>query len=482
MAGFRSYGAYVPLHRIDRAEFNRAWGGFPLPGERSVASYDEDSMTMAVEAAIDCLRGFDAKSVDGLYFATTTSPYKERLCASIIAAALDMRSDIRVMDTTGTLRAGTIAIGAALDAVNAGGADSVLVVVADCRMGAPAGTLEQALGDGAAALLVVRDGAAVEVRDSYSISDDFSGMWRADQDQFVRSWEDRMAHDVGYSAVLPRAMIGVMEKCGLSSDDVSKVVYDSPTDMRRHLRIAGELKIPPAKVQDSMFLTVGNTGSALASMMLVAALEEAKAGDTILFASHGNGADAFVLDVTPAIEAVGQRRAIARHLESKRMVKNYETYLRWRDLVTLEAAQRPPKPPTSLAALWRSGKDILCLYGVRCLNCGTPQYSTPTVFGGGNPTRVCVSCRAKDQFEPYCFADKKGTICTFTLDHLAASPDPPAAVSVIDFEGGGRAVFEMTDRDPDRITVGMPLEMTFRKLYTDRGIHNYYWKTRPVRC
>jgi len=292
-----------------------------------------------------------------------------------------------------------------------------------------------------------------------------------------------MVLDEGYSRVLPHAIAGLMEKSNLTAKDFAKAVYDAPTDVRRHARVATQLGFEPSQVQDPMFMTVGNTGAALATMMLVAALEEAKPGDRILFASYGNGADTFVLEVTQAIEKLAERRGIRKHLESKRMVRNYQTYLRWRGLLTLEAARRPEQAPTSISGLWRHRREILALYGARCTSCGTPQYNNPGGFGH-TPARVCVVCQAKDQFEPYRFADKKAEVFTFTQDNLTAHADPPATVAVVDFEGGGRAEFEMTDRDPDQVEVGMPAEMTFRKLYHDpaRGIHNYYWKTRPIRC
>ena len=87
MIGITSYGAYIPWHRIDRQLFQQAWGGFAMPGERSVAYCDEDSVTMAVEAAMDCLSDLDSRAVDGLIFATTTSPYKEKLCSASMALA-----------------------------------------------------------------------------------------------------------------------------------------------------------------------------------------------------------------------------------------------------------------------------------------------------------------------------------------------------------------------------------------------------------
>ena len=481
MVGITSYGAYIPYYRISREEFYKAWGGFPIPGEKAVSSYDEDSVTMAWEASADCLRGTDPKKVGGLFLATTTSPYKEKQCSTIIATALDMGSAIRTADFANSLRGGTIAIASALDAINAGTAKSIMVAAADTRMPAPGGFFEGVYGDGAAALLLGKDDVIASIEGSYSISDEFSGEWRADGDTFVRSWEDRMALDEGYSAILPEAMSGLMNKYNLTAKDLAKVVISSPIDIRRHGRAATSLGFDAAQVQEPFFMTVGNTGTALAMMMLVAALEEAKPGDKILFANYGNGADAFLIEVTKAIEKARDRRGIRGHLASKRMLTNYATYLRWRNLVTVERARRPEIPFTSLAALKRSRKEVLGLYGKKCKRCGTPQYQPPFGVGGMTPTRVCVICQAKDEFEDYRFADKKATLFTFSLDQLADVVDSPGTAVFVDFEGGGRGWFDLTDRDPEQVKVGMPVEMTFRQMYFDRGIHNYYWKARPVR-
>jgi uncharacterized OB-fold protein len=90
-------------------------------------------------------------------------------------------------------------------------------------------------------------------------------------------------------------------------------------------------------------------------------------------------------------------------------------------------------------------------------------------------------CQAQDDFDDYCFARKKGTVFSYTQDRLAAVVDPPASVVLVDFEGGGRAFFDLTDRDPDELRVGMPVEMTFRKVHFDRGLSNYFWKAKPAR-
>jgi len=482
MVGIVSYGAYIPWHRLDRQEFLKAWGGFAIPGERSVAYFDEDSVTMAVEAAVDCMKGKDSKKVDGLYFATTTSPYKEKQCSALIAMPLDLRRDIRTADVTTSLRAGTTAVSMAVDSIKAGNCGEVLVAVSDMRLAAPGGMTEQSLGDGAAALLLGKDDVIAEIKDSYCISDELAATWRAHNDTFVRSWEDRMTMDEGYSKIVPEVINGLMKKCGLEPKDFAKVVFDPPGDARRHGKVSAALGFTPEQMQDpfGFFMNIGMTGCAMSPMMLVAALEDAKPGDKILFAGHGNGAEAFLLEVTDAIKKLGPRRGMRHHLLSKKMMDNYQSLLRWREIVPIEAARRPDKQHIRLSAVWRERKTILSLYGVKCSKCGTPQFDNGAM--STSPIRVCAQCQSQDDFEDYCFAGRKAKIFSYTHDQLAPVDDPPASVVLVEFEGGGRAFFDLTDRVPEEIQVGTEVEMTFRKLQFDRGLTNYFWKARPVRA
>lgn len=481
MAGITSYGAYIPWHRLSKQLMARTWNGFGAPGERAVAYFDEDAITMAVAAGQDCLAGVDEKKVEGLFLATTTSPYKEKLGAALVAMPLDLKREIRTADVTGSLRAGASALAMALDAVNAGSAGSVLVAAADMRLGAPNGAIEQQVGDGAAALLIGTENVIAEVAAMHSISDELAGSWRAESDTYVRSWEDRMTLDSGWSVEMPAVMTGLMKKCGLGPDKFAKVVMDLPSDGRRPPAAAATAGFQPAQVQDPgpIMSGVGLTGCALAPMMLVAALESAQPGDRIMFACGHNGADAFVLQVTDNIARLPQRRGFRGHLASKQSMGNYMDYLRWREIVPQEAGKRPEKQHIKLSAIWRERKQLLGLHGVKCRKCGTPQYDNGSLMT--TPIRVCMKCQARDDFEDYPFRDRKATVFSFTQDNLAAVVDPPASVVVIDFEGGGRGIFDLTDRDPQKVEIGMPVEMTFRKLQFDRGLTNYFWKCRPPR-
>jgi len=459
MAGITSYGAYIPRYRLGQE--TAGWG---LPVEKPVCNFDEDSLTMAVAAGMDCIEGLDRGAVDGLFFATTTSPYIEKQGASIIAAAIDLGRNIVTNDVTNSLRAGTLAMRSALDAIAAGSARQVMVTGADCRMGAPGTELDQASGDGAGALLFGDNGVIANVVGSYSVSDEMLDMWRAEGDMNVRTWEDRFVLETGYLKILPEAVSGLMNELNITPKDISKAAYYGPNP-RRHGEVARRLGLDPqTQVQNPLFGQMGNTGTAYPIMLLIAALEEAKAGDRILVASYGDGADAYLLEVTKEIEKFGPKRGIRGNLEAKRIRK--AVGIRGAAMRGLDGG------PPSISARWRERESIDRLHGAKCLSCGLVQYP---------PQRVCTKCHTKDQWETVRLSDKKGKIFTFSLDYLVPGVDRPLAITVIDFDGGGRGLFMMTDREIEDVKCEAAVEMSFRKLRSSGGVHNYYWKSVPAR-
>ena len=468
MAGIAAYGAYVPRYRLGAQT-----AGWNSRVERAVANFDEDSVTMAVAAGIDCLTGRDRDAIDGVIFASTTAPYAEKQCAAIVAAALDLRHDIFATDVSNVLRAGTNAIKAALDAVAAGSAGEVLVVVSDSRQGSPRGETERASGDGAAAFVIAADGVMAESAGSHSITDNMLDMWRSTGDSFVRTWEDRFATEEGIERIVPEALDGYCERVGITPADVSKVSLYAP-DARRHARLARQLGFSEEQTESSMFGSVGNTGAAFVPMLLAAALEQAGPDAVLLAISYGDGSDVLGFRTTAEI-AAAQRPAmgVSGWVESMQPMANYETYAKWREVWTLDDASRRPSPASpSVSALWREGDKNVRLYGARCRVCGYVQYPAQ---------RVCVECRAVDQGEPVRLSDKAGELFTYSMDYIAGAVDTPLVVAVVDFEGGGRVLCMMTDRELDEVRVGMPVEMSFRKLRVVNGIHNYYWKAIPRR-
>ncbi len=463
MAGVLSYGAYIPLRRLGSGT-----QGWSATGEKSVANWDEDSLTMAVAAAIDCLGDIDRKIVDGLYFATTTPPYGEKLAATTAAWATNLRTDILTADITDSLRAGTTALRMAADTVKAGTAKSLLVTASDLRTGS--GNMNNNLGDGAAALLIGEGDVIATIEASYSLNNELLDVWRASTAKNVRSWEDRFVFDQGYLKVVPQAVNSFLKKTGISLNDINKAVLYGP-DSRRHRQLAGILGLKPEQVQDPLFDKLGNTGTAFSLMMLVAALEDARPGDNILLVSYGDGADLLLLKVTDKIKDIKEKWGINRSLDSKIILASIGEYNAYREFASSDTEGFGG---ASASVIARERDAIYRLQGVKCLNCGTVQYP---------PQRICTSCHTKDNFEPYGLSDKKGKVFTFTMKYGGDIPPfaRPGVDTMVDFEGGGRALFGMTDMIADEVKVGMDVEMSFRTLGSGGGIRNYFWRGMPSR-
>jgi len=471
MAGIRSFGAYVPMLRLPFAAIagggRKASGG---GGEKAVAYFDEDAVTMAVAAATDCLRGIDRASVDGLLFASTSYPYKEKQGASVVAKALDLRRDVHTADLGGSLRAGTTAVRAALDAVKAGSARNVLVVASDCRLAAPRSPLERNVGDGAAALLISAEAVAAEIEQQHAISDEIIDVWRLDSEPFVHTWEDRFVVEHGYRATLVEAVKGLFAKLGRTAKDFSKAALYGP-DARSHAGAARALGFDAARVQDALFGKLGNTGVAFAPMLLVAALENARPGDTIVAASYGDGADALAVRVTDAHKGLSDRRGIRWHLERRAELGDYDKFLRFRHL---EASEHDRRGGSGVSATihYRDRNEDISFHAQRCRSCGQEQFPFQ---------RVCFRCFTRDNFDEVRLSDRTGKVLSHTFDFFAGSPDPPLIVTMIEAEGGARLYLQLTDASPKEIKLDLPVEFTFRKIHEYGGTPNYFWKCTPVR-
>ncbi|MFC1474546.1 hypothetical protein ACFLQK_00745 [bacterium] len=468
MAGIVSYGAYIPVFRLERKLMGKMWQMPSMPGERSVANMDEDSITMAVEAGLDCLKGVDPKTVDGLYFATTTAPYSERQCAAVIADALDLGKEIIAADFTGSLRSATMALRAACDAVKSGSAKNVLVVAADRRMAEPENMMEQTLGDAAAAILIGRDNTVADIAGMFTITDDCSGAWRRDSDEYVRVFEGKVDGIYGYMGNMSTAVKGVLEETGTDAEGIDLAVFPAP-DARSNVGLGKKLGLGKEKIQDGLFMSVGHTGAPHMLLMLAAAFESVGGGKTVLCANFGDGADSLLLKTTGAIKKLAPRRGVKLNLEQKRMLPGYGQYLQFRKVIDKERFV----PNSSPVIYWRDRDRVVKMKGVKCGECGAVQYP---------PTVVCAICGKKAEFESLALA-RTGKIHTFILDHLVGGnyltvPIPKCSISLDD---GSRVFLDMTDCEPKEVCVEMAVELTFRLLHEGAKFENYYWKCRPPR-
>ena len=474
MVGICSYGAYVPLYRLAREEMGKLMGTGGA-GERSVAGADEDALTMAVDAVLDCTAGIDRETIDGLYLATTSSPFAEKQLAAVVASALDFNGSAITADITASLRAGISALMMAADTIKAGSAKKVMVAASDMRLGWPTSPQEANIGDGAVALLLGDTDVIATIEGCYTETSDFTDLWRPATDKFVHNWSDRFALSEGYQPMMRKAISNAMKKFGITPEDVTKLVYSGP-DARAHGSIAGALKFDAkTQVQYSLFNEMGNTGTAFPLMLLVAALEQAKAGDTLLVAGYGDGVDVILLKVTDAIEKARDRHGVLGYLQSKKMLPSHLKLLRLRHLFHVEPSRFTPIV-LSLAQGWRERDSMFKLHASKCNQCGWTDFPI---------RRICPNCFSKDDYSQVKLVGQKVTVYSFSADTVAIIPevtDPPLGRAMIDFECDVRMELEMTDYgDIQEMKVGQPMEMTFRKLERQGDVAAYGWKCKPVR-
>ena len=465
MAGIVSYGTCVPTYRLPRDLIGQEWGTPSLGGERAIANYDEDSLTLAVNASVDALGGRDPQQLAGVFFASTTSPYREKQAAVTVATVLDAKSEIRTMDFTDTLRAGTSALLTALDLVQVG--QQLLVCSGDSRIGEPDTQQEQNYGDAGAAILVGTENVLAEVVGTYTISQEFLGTWRTGEQDYLRSFPGGFENKFGYNRFVASAVKGVLDKCNLTAQDITNAAIAGPSQRAMQGALRGLGLDVKSQVQDTFWNTIGDSGTAQPLVLLAAVLERSKPGDLILVAGYGDGGDAAIFRVTDAIADYQLVRSVYSQIEVKRTMSSYGKYARFRKLMKKDYSTEDQSTPV---VLLRDKNEIFPLHGGKCPSCGMVQFPIH---------RICVECGHRDGLEEVKLT-RTGKLFTFTHDYLTETPDPPTTHAVIDLDGGGRVFVQMTDCESDRVAIGMSLELTFRKYHEGFGIKNYFWKARPI--
>lgn len=425
--------AYIPLHRIQWAS----------GATRAVASYDEDTTTLGVEAGRLALHGRDHQEIERLLFATTAPAYVDKNNASAVHAALGLPPAVTAVDSGGALRSG---VGSLLTALQGG--PPTLVVAADMRNGRPGSDDERFGGDASAAVVVGDgDGVVAEFLGSASTTVELMDRWRLAGETTSHAWEDRFGESA-YLGVVGEVVDAALARAGVSHDEVRPLVSGA------HARAVASVRKTLSANRDGdgdgeLTARTGHCGAAHGQLLLVSALEQAEPGQVFALVSLADGVDVLVFRTTSAITAMRPALSLRTQLDSPGQDVTYEKFLSWRGFVTREPPRRPDP----------------------ALPAGPPAYRHRhwkfELATGSEPRRRMSTVH--------------GTVATYTTDHLAHSPSPPTIVAVVDLDGGERRVTELTDVHPDAVSVGDRVEMTFRRLYTVNGIHNYFWKARPER-
>ncbi len=484
MTGIVSFGGYIPRLRLQRKAVATANAWFApnlvgaAKGERSMANWDEDPITMAVEAGRDCLPGADPlkgrSHIDAVFFASTTAPFADRQNAGVIAAALSLPETVSATDIGGSQRAATSALIAALNAVKAGASKRALVLTGEKRKAKAASSQELSYGDGAAAVEIGGENVIARLLGSGSVTVDFVDHFRSEGEDYDYGWEERWIRDEGYSKIVPRAVKQALANAGVEAGAIDHFVMACPF-AKLDATIAKGLGIAPEKVRDNLASTVGDCGAAQPLIMLVNALENAKPGEKILIAAFGQGCDALVFEATDALAKLAPRSGVSGSIARRKEETNYMKFLGFNGMIDLEKGMRAEKDnKTALSTAYRRRDMLFGLTGGKCSKCGTAQFPR---------NRICVNpnCGAVDTQEPYCFAELPGKILSWSADFLTYSMDPPQHYGMVTFEDGGRFLTDFTDVDRGAFDSGTGVRMVFRIKEFDerRGFRRYFWKAVP---
>lgn len=481
MIGITGYGGYVPRLRLSRkAVFDaNAWFAPQFAGKargtRAMANWDEDSITMAVAAARDCLGpGEDRSHVGALYLASSTLPFAERLNAGVVREALRLPRTIEAVDQTGSQRAALSALGIAVAQARSSGCNA-LVLAADNRKTRAASAAELDEGDGAAALLIGGGNVLAEYLGSGSVCVDFVDHFRLAGEEIDYAWEERWIRDEGIAKLVPEAIRAALQDSGVAAAQVDHFVFPS-VFQKMDAQLAKACDIRPEAVADNLAGAVGDTGVAHPLLMLAHVLETAQPGRVILLAQFGSGAQAFVFRVTDAIRSFRPKVGVAGWLARGVPETSYTKFLFFKRLLELERGMRGEQDKkTALTTLYRHREAILGLVAGRCRKTGNVHFP---------PSRFSYTPGAPelDTQEPYCLAERQAEVLSWSAETLSSYKAPPHHYGQIDFDGGGRILMEFTDVARGEVDSGTRMEMVFRIKDVDelRGFNRYFWKATPV--
>jgi 3-hydroxy-3-methylglutaryl CoA synthase len=474
--GITGFGAYIPRLRIDRSHIAaaHAWMAPTLKnaarGSRAFCSWDEDAITMAVEAGRDCLRHIQRDSMRTLSLASTTLPFADLQNSAIVAGALQMNNDIESLDIGHSQRAGTSGLIQALQKQS-----PALFIAADNPQGKPASIQELSYGAGAVAFTVGTQGVLAECLGTATVTENFADHFRTEGEKYGYFWEERWVRDEGILKLVPQAVTAALAKAGTDISQVAHLVI--PPILAGAAKVTARKLGFEGKLADDLAQDCGYAGTAHTPLMLANTLEQAAPGELILVVGFGQGADAIVLRATEQLAEHRVGRGVAGSLADRLPTDSYLRMLSFQGGIDLEWGMRAEKSgKTILSQQHRTSEQTEGFNAGRCGSCQTVQFPQ---------LQYCVNteCRAPASgFEQLSLVDQPCQVFTYTSDWLSYHPAPPLHVGFIQFDNGARLLMEMVDIAEGDIDVGTPMRHVFRVKDIDRqqGYRRYFWKATPI--
>lgn len=462
-----SIGGYLPLLRLDRAATARelGWTGLSLPrrGMRTVAGWDEDALTMAVEAARE-LAGDGTPSA--LRFASTSAYFTDRAQSAIMTDALALPADIRTTDIANSRRAATSAL---LDALLAGRDE--IVAASEKRDTQPGNASQLGFGDGAAAVRTSRSGDGARLIGHASLTHDFVDRYASRDHTTSYAYEERFVRDIAISELLLPAVEAACQSAGIDPGEIAHSAVAEPV-RGCWASAARKIGMPADNHCATLEESAGDLGAAHALFALGLAFAAAKTGEHVLLIGFGSGVDALIFRMDGDVEgAAGMAEAIA---EGERLTQ-ITRFLSLTGAINIDWGMRAEFLQKAQATvLERVGRDTIGFIGGRDSQ-GNVQFPKSAI-----PVNPAVS--GSEPLEDVRLADDQARIISVTADRLNFTPDPPFDFGLVQFDNGARVLMEMVDRPADGFTVGQPVRMRIRIKSMNRalGFRTYFWKAAPL--
>jgi hydroxymethylglutaryl-CoA synthase len=344
-SGIVSYGAYIPRYRIKIEEIAKVWGDNPnsiidglMVYEKSVPDMDEDTITIAVEAARNAVNraNVNPEKIGAVFTGSESHPYAVKPTSTIVAEAIGATPNLTAADFEFACKAGTAAIQACVGMTESDMIDLGLAIGADVSQGAPGDALEYTAAAGGVAYIIGKENIVAKIESTYSFTTDTPDFWRREGQPYPEHG-GRFTGEPGYFKHVTSAASGLMERLGTKPSDYNYAVFHQPngkfpTRVAKMLGFSGE-QIKPGLVVSRL----GNTYSGSCMMGLAAILDIAKPGDRIFMTAFGSGAgsDAFSLSVTDRIDEIRNGAPSVEELLANPIYINYATYAKHKGKIKL---------------------------------------------------------------------------------------------------------------------------------------------------
>lgn len=464
-ANLTGMGCYLPFLRLERKAAARelGWSGLGMPrsGWRSVASWDEDPLTMAVEAA----RNIVVTPPAALRFVSTSAYFTDRPQSAIALDALALPRSVRTSDGANSRRAATTAL---LDALLAGSDE--IVTAAEKRDTQPGSAFQLSFGDGAAAVRTGSHGGA-RLAAHASLTHDFVDRYTSRDHPTPYAYEERFVREVYVAEMIEPAVRAACASAGIEPAQVQHVACPDPVS-GCWAAAARRLKCTAVNHHDAVVEKAGDLGAAAPLFALGLALNTAQPGEFVLLLGLGGGVDALLIEVTgPVVGSAEFRQA----LDEGQPFASYSRFLSLTGSLTLDWGMRAEfEQKAQATVLERIGRDTIGFIGGRD--------STGNVQFPKSAFPVNPALNRQEELADVRLADLDARIVTVTADRLNFTPDPPFDFGLVQFDNGARVLMEMVDRPTEGFAVGDRVRMQLRIKSQNRslGFRTYFWKAAPL--